>query len=96
MGSYFGFFGVTDKARSVEVERVAAAQLTIDHLPLLVQPALGSILAALQNNVIALQSAGKVVPGCCHESVLSLEIFDLLFRGGLMSHKFVSYDHERG
>lgn len=40
-------------------------------------------MTPLENNVIALQSAGKVVPGCRHESILSLEILDLLFRGGL-------------
>lgn len=40
-------------------------------------------MTSLKNNVIALQSAGKIVPSCRYEGVFSLKILDLLFRGGL-------------
>lgn len=56
--------------------------LTIHHLPLLVQPALGLILP-LQDNVVALKPAREVVPRGGDHGVLALEILDDLFVGGL-------------
>lgn len=50
-------FGVADRGRSVEVERVAEAQLTIDHLPLLVKPAPWSFVPSLQNDMVTLKPA---------------------------------------
>lgn len=83
MSSYL--LGVADKVSLdlVEVERVAAAQLTIDHLPLLVEPALWRVVPPLQHDVIALETAREVVPGCGHEGILPLEILDFLVCGGL-------------
>lgn len=58
--------GVADKVSLVEVERVAAAQLTIDHLPLPVYPTLWGVMPPLKHDVVALQPAGKVVPSRGH------------------------------
>lgn len=65
---------------SVEVERVASAQLTIDHLPRLVQPAFWRRWPPLKDNVVALQSTREVVPCSCHKSVLAAKVLDELSR----------------
>lgn len=75
--------GEAENDRSVEVEQVALAQLTIDHLPLFVQPALGRIVSALEHDVVALQSAGEVIPGGGDECILPLEVLDHLIGGSL-------------
>jgi len=56
-------FGVADRGRSVEVERVAEAQLTIDHLPLLVKPAPRSFVPPLQNDMVTLEATRQIIPG---------------------------------
>lgn len=45
---------------------------TIHQLPLLIEPALGRILSALQHNVVALQAARQVVPRRRYHGVLAL------------------------
>lgn len=63
--------------------------LTVHHLPLLVQPAFGLIFS-LQDDVVALQPTRKVVPSRGNHGVLSLEILDDLFVGGLQEKGPVS------
>lgn len=58
-------------------------QLTVDHLPLFVQPAFRRVVPTLQNDVVALQSAGEVVPRRGNQGIFSLEILDHLIRGVL-------------
>ena len=74
---------MTKSLTSVEVERVAVAQLTIDHLPLFVQPTSGRVVPTLKNNVIALNAAGKIIPSTCHQVIFSFEISDDLIGSGL-------------
>lgn len=76
-------FGVAEESWSVEVQQVALAQLTVDHLPLLVQPASGRIMPPLEHNMITLQSTGKVIPGRRNQSIFSLQILDYLVGGSL-------------
>lgn len=74
MTSYLrGFAG---RLWSVEVEQVALAQLTIDHLPLLVQPASWGIVPPLKHNMIALQTTREIIPGRRYESIFSLKVLD--------------------
>jgi hypothetical protein len=56
--------------------------LTIHHLPLLVQPALGLVLP-LQDDVVALQPAGEIVPRRGDHGVFSLEVLDDMLVGDL-------------
>lgn len=64
--------GEAENVRSVEVEQVALAQLTIDHLPLFVQPALWRILLALKYDLVALEAACEVIPSRGNQCILSL------------------------
>ena len=50
--------------------------LTIYQLPLLVQPAFGLVVPSLEDDVVALQPAGDVVPCCCDHGILALEVLD--------------------
>lgn len=75
--------GEAENSRSVEVEHVALAQLTIDHLPLLIQPALRRIVSALKHDMVTLQTAGEVVPRCGNKCILALQVLDHLIRSGL-------------
>jgi hypothetical protein len=68
--------GLLEDFRSVEVEQVALAQLTIDHLPLLVQPTSWGIVSPLKYNMIALQSTSEIIPSRRNKSVFSLKILD--------------------
>ena len=81
---------LTKSLTSVEVERVAVAQLTIDQLPRLVKPTFGCIIPALKNDMVALQALGKIVPSSCDEVVFSLQVLDDLVCGGLLSVSKVS------
>ncbi|EPE09272.1 hypothetical protein F503_07048 [Ophiostoma piceae UAMH 11346] len=55
---------------------------TIDHLPLLVEPALGHVRPALQHHVVALQTARYVVPRRRDHGNLALQVLDDLVLGG--------------
>lgn len=65
-------------------ERFVERLLTIHHLPLFVEPALG-LLFALQHNVVALQPARQVVPRRGDHGVLALEVLDDLLVSSLVS-----------
>lgn len=54
----------------------ATGARTIDHVPLLVEPALGRVVASLQHHVVALQPAGEVIPGRSYHGILTLEVLD--------------------
>lgn len=69
--------------RSVEVEQVASAQLTVDHLPLLVQPAPRGVVPPLKHKVVALKPACQIIPGRCDEGIFPLQILDGLVGGSL-------------
>ena len=58
--------------KSVEVQGVAVDQLTVDHLPLLIEPTLWSIVPSLEDNMIALESTREIIPCCCNEGVFTL------------------------
>ena len=49
-------------------------------MPLLVQPALGRLVPTLQDDVVALQPARKVVPRRGDQRVLALQVADRLLR----------------
>lgn len=51
---HFYLRDVAGRVWSVEVQQVASAQLTIDHLPLFVQPAAWSIMSPLNHNMVTL------------------------------------------
>lgn len=53
-----------------------SAVLTIDHLSLLVEPALRGVTTSLQDDMVALQTTGQVVPRCGNHGILSLEVLD--------------------
>ena len=53
-----------------------SALLTIDHLSLLVEPALRGVTTSLQDDMVALQATGQVVPCCGNHGVLPLEVLD--------------------
>lgn len=64
------------RVRSVEVEHVPLAQLTIHQLPLFVKPALGCVMPALKYNVVALKSTCEIIPSSSNKCVFPLEILD--------------------
>ena len=55
-------------------------KLTINKMPLLIQPALRRLIPPLQNHVVALQPARKVIPRRRDQRVLALEVPDRLVR----------------
>jgi hypothetical protein len=55
-----------------------------DQMALLVEPAAGCVLAALEDDVVALQAASQVVPGRGDQGVLALQVLDFLLGGGLV------------
>lgn len=59
-------------------------RLTIDHLSLFAQPALGGLIPPLQDDVIALNTASKIVPRRRNERVLALEVLDNLVARSLL------------
>lgn len=58
-------------------------ELTVDPLPLLVQPAARDFVSPLEHHVVALQAVGKVVPRRRDHGVLALQVLDDLFTGRL-------------
>jgi len=48
----------------------------MDHLPLLIQPALWSVLPALQYDMITLQPTREIIPGCGNQGILAREVLD--------------------
>jgi hypothetical protein len=50
---------------------------------LFAEPALGGFAAALQDDGVALQAAGDVVPGGCDELVFAAQVLDFLLEFGL-------------
>ena len=69
--------------RSVEVQGVAVDQLTVDHLPLLIEPTLRSIVSPLEDDMVALESAREIISCRCHEGDFSFKILDDLITRGL-------------
>lgn len=61
------------------------AQLTIDHLPLFIEPTPRSVVSPLEDNVVALESAREIIPCRCDETVFSLEVSDDLVARSLCS-----------
>lgn len=68
---------------SVEVQGVAVDQLTVDHLPLLVEPTLGRVVAPREHDVVALESAREIIPCRRDERVFALQVLDDLVTCGL-------------
>jgi len=56
---------------------------TIHKLSLLVQPAPRHVMPPLNNDVVALQPASKIVPRRCYHCVFTLQIPDYLITCGL-------------
>lgn len=77
--------GVADEGAvmSVEVQGVAVDQLTVDHLPLLVEPTLGRVVAPREHDVVALESAREIIPCRRDERVFALQVLDDLVTCGL-------------
>ena len=82
-------------SRFIEGSRVVGwrRRHTVYHLPLLVDPAAGRVVAALQHDMVALQTARQIVPRCRDHGVLALEVADHLVGCRLWN---VSTDREDG
>ena len=59
------------------------SRLTVDHLSLLVEPALRDVISPLENNMVALQAAGQIIPCSSDHGILALKILDNLVVGSL-------------
>lgn len=72
-----GLVSIQVKSGTKSVTKTAgnqSAELTIDHLSLLVEPALRGVTTTLQDDMVALQATGQVVPCCGDHGVLPLEV----------------------
>jgi hypothetical protein len=66
---------------------------TVNQLTLLVQPAFRDVVPPLEHDVVALQTAGEVVPGARYEGVFFFEVLDDGLERSLFQEVSPEYNH---